>query len=59
MVSEGLLGNALVPLLEEFWQCALPIGLGGSEAVTDEDGELQTMVAINHRTHPRHVGRGR
>ncbi|WNO67641.1 hypothetical protein RPQ02_29395 [Streptomyces sp. AM2-3-1] len=59
MVSDGLLGNALVPLLEDVWQCALPIGLGGSEAVTDEGGELLTMVSINHHAHPRHVGRGR
>lgn len=45
MVSDALLGNALVPLFEEVWQRAVPIGPGGTEAVTDEDRELLTMLA--------------
>lgn len=45
VVSDALLGNALVPLFEEVWQRAVPIGPGGTEAVTDEDRELLTMLA--------------
>lgn len=45
VVSDALLGNALVPLFEEVWQRALPVGLGGAEAVTGGDGELLTMLA--------------
>ncbi|MFD8641906.1 LuxR family transcriptional regulator [Streptomyces zaomyceticus] len=45
VVNDALLGNALVPLFEEIWQRALPIGLSGTETVTDGDGELLTMLA--------------
>ncbi|MER5896942.1 LuxR C-terminal-related transcriptional regulator [Streptomyces sp. NPDC001876] len=45
VVSDALLGNALVPLFEEVWQRAIPIAPGGTEAVTEEDRELLTMLA--------------
>lgn len=45
VASDSLLSNALVPLFEEIWDRALPIGFGGTEAVSDEDGELLTMLA--------------
>ncbi|WP_323180545.1 helix-turn-helix transcriptional regulator [Streptomyces sp. NBC_00102] len=45
VASDSLLSNALVPLFEEIWERALPIGVGGTEEVADEDGELLTMLA--------------
>ncbi|MGW1465949.1 LuxR family transcriptional regulator [Streptomyces sp. NPDC002308] len=45
VATDSLLSNALVPLFEEIWERALPIGAGGTDAVTDEDGELLTMLA--------------
>ncbi|WUW19207.1 LuxR C-terminal-related transcriptional regulator [Streptomyces sp. NBC_01465] len=45
VVKDALLGNALMPLFEEVWQRALPIGLGETGTVTEEDKELLTMLA--------------
>lgn len=45
VATDSLLSNALVPLFEEIWERALPIGAGGTDAVTDADGELLTMLA--------------
>ncbi|MFD6532719.1 LuxR family transcriptional regulator [Streptomyces sp. NPDC060184] len=45
VASDSLLSNALVPLFEEIWERALPIGVGKTDVVTDEDAELLTMLA--------------
>ncbi|MBO1336158.1 helix-turn-helix transcriptional regulator [Streptomyces sp. VRA16 Mangrove soil] len=45
VVSDALLGNALVPLFDLLWERAVPIGSAGQDRVTDEDRELLTMLA--------------
>nr|WP_237500023.1 LuxR C-terminal-related transcriptional regulator [Streptomyces sp. SID8379] len=45
VVSDALLGNALVPLFDALWERAVPIGSAGQDGATDEDRELLTMLA--------------
>ncbi|MFI1092657.1 LuxR C-terminal-related transcriptional regulator [Streptomyces sp. NPDC020917] len=45
VVSDALLGNALVPLFEALWDRAAPISAEADEQVTDEDRELLTLLA--------------
>lgn len=44
VVSDALLGNALVPLFEALWDRAVPIG-SVADQVTQEDRELLTLLA--------------
>ncbi|ROQ63660.1 Homeodomain-like domain-containing protein [Streptomyces sp. 840.1] len=45
VVSDALLGNALVPLFEAVWERSMPIGPGGSGELDHERSELLTLLA--------------
>ncbi|MCQ4208301.1 LuxR C-terminal-related transcriptional regulator [Streptomyces longispororuber] len=45
VVSDALLGNALVPLFDALWERAVPIGSAERERITDVDRELLTMLS--------------
>ncbi|WP_406457550.1 LuxR family transcriptional regulator [Streptomyces sp. NBC_00876] len=45
VVNDALLGNALVPLFEEVWRRAMPIGPGANDELGHEDSELLTLLA--------------
>ncbi|MEU0600583.1 LuxR C-terminal-related transcriptional regulator [Streptomyces sp. NPDC006393] len=45
VISDALLGNALVPLFEALWDRAVPIGSVADEEVTEEERELLTLLA--------------
>lgn len=45
VVSDALLGNALVPLFDALWERSVPIGSAARSEGSDEDRELLTMLA--------------
>ncbi|MFK0169656.1 LuxR C-terminal-related transcriptional regulator [Streptomyces sp. NPDC090306] len=45
VVSDALLGNALVPLFEAVWERAAPIGSDQEEQISEGERELLTMLA--------------
>ncbi|WP_353946064.1 LuxR family transcriptional regulator [Streptomyces sp. HUAS MG91] len=45
VVSDSLLGNALVPLFDALWERAVPIGAVRDDEITEEDREVLTLLS--------------